>query len=138
MLINQLSVFIENRKGTLAILTDALFNYGMDIRAIAVFDTNEFGIVRIIVDDPVTALTMLKKDGFIAKISQVIAVEPVDKPGSLNEIFHIMGDNNLNIEYIYSFVMRKREMPYVVFKVDDQVKALEVLGKYGLNTKLEL
>lgn len=136
MLINQLSVFVENRKGSLATLTDALLKYGIDIRAIAVFDTNEFGIVRIIVDDPDKALAMLKEDGFVAKLSQVIAVEPIDKPGSLNELFHIMGDNDLNIEYIYSFVMRQREMPYVVFKVDDQIKALEILEKHGINTKI--
>jgi hypothetical protein len=138
MLIQQLSVFVENRHGVLATLTDALVRYGIDIRAIAVFDTTEFGIVRLIVDDPEKALQNLKADGFVAKLSEVIAVEPEDKPGSLNELFHIMGDNGLNIEYIYSFVMRKREMPYVVFKVDDQEKALDVLKSKGLNTRIDL
>lgn len=133
MLINQLSVFIENKKGTLGSLTDALLKHNIDIRAIAVFDTNEFGIVRLVVDDPEKALEVLKKEGFIAKSSKVIAVEPTDKPGSLNEIFKVMGENDINIEYIYSFVMRKHEMPYVVFKVDNQDKALEVLAKGGIS-----
>ena len=133
MLINQLSVFIENKKGTLASLTDALLKHKLDIRAIAVFDTNEFGIVRLIVDDPNRALTILKKEGFIAKSSNVIAVEPKDEPGSLNEIFKLMSANDINIEYIYSFVMRKHEMPYVVFKVDNQEKALKVLDEGGIN-----
>jgi hypothetical protein len=133
MLINQLSVFIENKKGTLASLTEALLKHKLDIRAIAVFDTNEFGIVRLIVDDPDRALLILKKEGFIAKSSKVIAVEPEDEPGSLNEIFKLMSANDINIEYIYSFVMRKHEMPYVVFKVDNQEKALKVLDEGGIN-----
>lgn len=137
MLIDQLSVFVENRHGALASVTDALLRYGVDIRAIAVFDTTEFGIVRMVVDQPEEALKHLKADGFVAKLSKVIAVEPVDKPGSLNELFHIMGDHGINIEYIYSFVMRRREMPYVVFKTNNQEKALEVLKAKGLNTKVD-
>jgi hypothetical protein len=133
MLINQLSVFIENKKGTLASLTEALLKHKLDIRAIAVFDTNEFGIVRLIVDDPDRALVILKKEGFIAKSNNVIAVEPEDEPGSLNGIFKLMSANDINIEYIYSFVMRKHEMPYVVFKVDNQEKALKVLDEGGIN-----
>lgn len=138
MLIDQLSVFVENRHGALAAVTEALYRYGVDIRAIAVFDTIEFGIVRIVVDKPEEALKQLKADGFVAKLSKVIAVEPIDKPGSLNELFHIMGDNGINIEYIYSFVMRRREMPYVVFKTDNQEKALQILKEKGLNTVVDL
>jgi hypothetical protein len=133
MLIKQLSVFIENKKGTLASLTQALVSNQIDIRAIAVFDTNEFGIVRIIVNDPDKALDVLKKEGFIAKVSKVIAVEPEDKPGSLNDIFNLLNENDINIEYIYSFVMRRHEMPYIVFKVDQQDKAIEVLNDSGVN-----
>ncbi len=133
MLIKQLSVFIENKRGTLASLTDTLMRNKLDIRAIAVFDTNEFGIVRLVVDDPDRALEVLKEDGFIAKVSKVIAVEPEDKPGSLNGIFQILNDNGISIDYIYSFVMRKKEMPFIVFKVDDHEKAVEVLTTNGIN-----
>ena len=133
MMIKQLSVFIENKKGTLANLTGALVKNNLDIRAIAVFDTNEFGIVRLVVDDPDKALEVLKKEGFIAKMSRVIAIEPEDTPGSLNKIFNILSQYDINIDYIYSFVMRQHELPYIAFKVDKLEKAVEVLLANGVN-----
>ena len=133
MLIKQLSVFIENKKGTLANLTGALVKNDLDIRAIAVFDTNEFGIVRLVVDNPDKALEVLKKEGFIAKLSRVIAIEPEDTPGSLNKIFNILSEHDINIDYIYSFVMRLHELPYIAFKVDKLEKAVEILTANGIN-----
>lgn len=133
MLIKQISIFIPNKKGSLSQLTDILIAHNIDIRAIAVFDTTEFGILRIVVDDPDRAVEVLKAEGIVAKVSKVIAVEPEDKPGSLNEIFNILKDNEINIEYIYSFVMRKNEMPYIVLKVDQQEKAAEILTANGIN-----
>ncbi|MEL7655867.1 MAG: ACT domain-containing protein, partial [Bacillota bacterium] len=127
MLIKQISIFIPNKKGSLSDLTDILIAHNIDIRAIAVFDTTEFGILRIVVDDPDRAVEILKEKGVVAKVSRVIAVEPEDKPGSLNEIFSILRDSDINIEYIYSFIMRKKEMPYVVLKVDDQERAVDEL-----------
>lgn len=133
MLIKQISIFIPNKKGSLSQLTDILVAHKIDIRAIAVFDTTEFGILRIVVDDPDRAVEVLKSEGIVAKVSKVLAVEPEDKPGSLNEIFTILKDNEINIEYIYSFVMRKAEMPYIVLKVDEQEKAAEILAANGIN-----
>ncbi|MEG1584773.1 MAG: ACT domain-containing protein [Anaerovorax sp.] len=133
MLIKQISIFIPNRKGSLSELTDILIAHKIDIRAIAVFDTTEFGILRIVVDDPDKAVEILSGAGVVAKVSKVLAVEPEDKPGALNEIFHILGDHNLNIEYIYSFIMRKTEMPYVVLKLDDQERGAKVLSANGIN-----
>jgi hypothetical protein len=133
MMIKQLSVFIENKKGTLANLTGALVKNNLDIRAIAVFDTNEFGIVRLVVDNPDKALEVLKKEGFIAKLSRVIAIEPEDTPGSLNNIFNILSEHDINIDYIYAFVMRLHELPYIAFKVDKLEKAVEVLTANGIN-----
>lgn len=133
MLIKQLSVFIENKKGTLANLTGALVKNNLDIRAIAVFDTNEFGIVRLVVDNPDKALSVLKKEGFIAKLSRVIAIEPEDTPGSLNRIFNILSEHDISIDYIYSFVMRLHELPYIAFKVDKLEKAVEILTANGIN-----
>jgi len=133
MLIKQISIFIPNKKGSLARLTEILVRHNIDIRAIAVFDTAEYGILRIVVDDPDRALEILNKEGIVAKVSKVIAVEPEDKPGSLNQIFSILRDADINIEYIYSFIMRKREMPYVVLKVDNQEKAVDVLTAHGIN-----
>lgn len=133
MLIKQISIFIPNKKGSLSQLTDILIAHNIDIRAIAVFDTAEFGILRIVVDDPDRAVEVLNKEGVVAKVSKVIAVEPEDKPGSLNEIFTILKDADVNIDYIYSFIMRKKEMPYIVLKVDEQEKAVDVLTTAGIN-----
>lgn len=133
MLIKQISIFIPNKKGSLAQLTDILIAHNIDIRAIAVFDTSEFGILRVVVDDPDRAVEILNQEGVIAKVSKVIAVEPEDKPGSLNQIFSILRDADINVDYIYSFIMRKKEMPYIVMKVDQQEKAVEVLADHGIN-----
>jgi hypothetical protein len=133
MLIKQISIFIPNKKGSLSQLTDILIAHNIDIRAIAVFDTAEFGILRIVVDDPDRAIKILNQEGIVAKVSKVIAVEPEDKPGSLNQIFNILRDADINIDYVYSFIMRKKELPYIVMKVDDQEKAVEVLVSHGVN-----
>ncbi len=133
MLIKQISIFIPNKKGSLTQLTDILMAHNIDIRAIAVFDTAEYGILRIVVDEPDRAVEILKEEGIVAKVSKVIAVEPEDKPGSLNEIFSILRDSNINIEYIYSFIMRKKEMPYIVLKVNDQERAADELTAQGIN-----
>ena len=133
MLIKQISIFIPNKKGSLSQLTDILIARNIDIRAIAVFDTAEFGILRIVVDDPDRAVEILKEEGIVAKVSRVIAVEPEDKPGSLNEIFSVLRDADINIEYIYSFIMRKKEMPFIVLKVDDQERAVDELTVHGIN-----
>lgn len=132
MLVKQISIFIPNRKGTLAKLTETLKENGIDIRAISVFDTTEFGILRLVVDEPDRTLEILKKEGFVAKVSHVIAVEPDDKPGSLDEIFHILAENDINIEYIYSYVMRLRELPYIVLKTSDMERAIEVLKDHNI------
>jgi len=130
--IKQLSIFIENRKGHLATLTDALRRENIDIRAISVFDTSEYGILRMVVDFPDRALKVLEKEGFTAKISDVLAIEPEDQPGSLCEIFKILDKNDIDIEYIYSFVLRKRGMPLIILKVNHQEKGIQVLQNAGI------
>ena len=133
MLIKQISIFIPNKKGSLSQLTDILSANNIDIRAIAVFDTTEFGIRRIVVDNPDKAVELLKEEGIVAKVSKVLAVECEDKPGAFNEIFDLLSSHDINIEYIYSFVMRKTEMPYIVMKLNDQERAAEILTAHGIN-----
>ncbi|WP_027399745.1 ACT domain-containing protein [Anaerovorax odorimutans] len=133
MLIKQISIFTQNKKGSLSQITEILDAHKIDIRAIAIFDTTEYGILRMVVDDPDKAVELLKAEGIVAKVSKVIAVEPEDKPGALNEIFTVLRDNDLNIEYIYSFVMRKTEMPYIVLKLDNQETAVNILVENGIN-----
>lgn len=132
MIIKQLSIFIENKKGHLASVTKELKKQDIDIRAISVFDTSEFGILRLVVDDPDRALETLEHAGYTAKVSQVLAIQIEDKPGSLNDAFQIMDENNIDIEYIYSFVLRKKALPLIIFKVSDQNKAIEVLQKANI------
>lgn len=132
MLVKQISIFIPNVKGSLAKLTSILVKNNIDIRAISVFDTTEFGILRLVVDNPEETVSLLTKEGIVAKISDVLAVEPEDKPGSLDEIFQILSDNDINIDYIYSYVMRMRELPYIVLKTDHMEKAAKILIEQGI------
>ncbi len=137
MIIKQLSIFIENKKGHLALVTNVLRKENIDIRAISVFDTSEFGILRMVVNKPEEAVNALKEAGYTAKVSKVLAIQPEDRPGSLNEIFNILDENNIDIEYIYSFVMRKRDMPFIIFKVRDEERAIDVLKKYHIQLVAE-
>lgn len=127
MIIKQLSIFIENKKGHLASVTNELKKENIDIRAISVFDTLEFGILRLVVDDPDHAVDVLEKAGFTAKVSDVLAIQPEDKPGSLNEIFQILDEYDVDVEYIYSFVLRKTDLPLIILKVNDQSNAITAL-----------
>lgn len=132
MIIKQLSIFIENKKGHLASVTKELKRENIDIRAISVFDTSEFGILRLVVDDPDQALEILENGGYTAKVSPVLAIQPEDKPGSLNEVFMVLDENDIDIEYIYSFVLRKKDAPLIIFKVNNQEKAIKVLQKANI------
>lgn len=132
MLIKQISIFLPNQKGHLARVTQALLDNRIDIRAIVAFDTADFGILRAIVTEPDRALDVLKAEGFVAKVSKVIVVEPEDRTGSLHEIFALLADQGMNIEYTYSFVMRKGDMPYFVLKVEELERAVDVLAAAGV------
>lgn len=132
MLIKQISIFLPNQKGHLARVTGVLLENKIDIRAMVAFDTADFGILRAIVTEPDRALDVLKNDGFVAKISKVVVVEPEDRTGSLHEIFALLAEKDMNIDYTYSFVMRKGEMPYFVLKVDELEKAIEALTENGI------
>lgn len=132
MIIKQLSIFIENKKGHLASVTKELKKQNIDIRAISVFDTSEFGILRLVVDDPDQALETLENAGYTAKVTPVLAIQPKDKPGSLNEVFMVLDENDIEIEYIYSFVLRKKDAPLIIFKVNNQEKTIKVLQKANI------
>lgn len=130
MLINQLSVFIENKKGKLCEITSVLKDAGIDIRAISVFDSAEFGILRLVVDQPEVGAAALKEAGHVVKQSKVLAVDPSDKVGSLSDVFTLLSTNAINIEYVYSFVMPfNTGSPLIILKTDDQEKAIALLKK---------
>lgn len=132
MAINQLSILISNEKGALAEVTETFCEEGIDVRAISVSDTTEYGILRIVVDDTEKALKCLTEKGIVAKKSEILAINPEDKKGSLTNIFKLLGQNDINIDYIYSFVVKQKEDQYFVLKVDDIAKAEELLEKKGI------
>lgn len=131
-MIKQLSVFVENRPGSLMKVTSALTEEGINIRAVASFDTPEFGILRMVVDKPREAKEALTKRGFVVRIHDVIAVELIDKQGNLNQMLSILASGNINVNYIYSFVIREGQAPVMVFNTNDFEEAAQILEHHGV------
>ena len=119
MAIKQLSVFVENKEGKLREITDILAKAGIDIRALSIADTSEFGILRLIVRDPHKAKALLEKNGFVATINEVVGVEINDRPGGLAEIVRLFAERDINMEYMYAFLTRTENKAYLVVRVDD-------------------
>ena len=125
-MIRQISVFVENQPGSMMNVTSVLTEAGVNIRAISTFDTPEFGIMRLVVDDPVSAKNSLTAKGFVTRVSNVIGVELKDEQGNLNQMLKILADGKINIDYIYSFVIREGKAPVMVFHTDDFEQAEKV------------
>ena len=126
-MIRQISVFVENQPGSMMNVTSVLTEAGVNIRAISTFDTPEFGIMRLVVDDPVSAKNSLTAKGFVTRVSDVIGVELKDEQGILKQMLKILADGKINIDYIYSFVIREGKAPVMVFHTDDFEQAEKVL-----------
>ena len=127
-MIRQISVFVENQPGSMMRVTEVLNEAHVNIRAISTFDTPEFGIMRLVVDDPVRVKESLTEKGFVARITEVIGAELKDENGNLNEMLKILADGKINVNYIYSFVIREGKAPVMVFHTDDFQKAEKVLA----------
>ena len=127
MTIKQISVFLENKKGRLADVTSILSSRKINIRALTLADTTDFGVLRIIVNDTPTCLEVLKTAGFIAQQTEVIAVEMPDQPGGLHGVLSTFDEHDINIEYMYAFVEKKSNNAVVIFKVDEVAEAVEML-----------
>ncbi len=123
----QISVFIENRSGRLAKITTVLGNAGINIRAMSLADTSDFGILRLIVSDAEKAADTLKDHGFTVRISRVIAVAIPDVPGALGNLLSLMELAGLNVEYMYAFVQKNMDQAIIIFRFDQTEKAVEVL-----------
>lgn len=126
-MIRQISVFVENQPGSMMNVTSVLTEAKINIRAISTFDTPEFGIMRLIVDDPVRAKKSLTEKGFVTRVGNVIGAELKDEKGNLNQMLKILADGQINVNYIYSFVIRQDKAPVMVFNTDDFEKAEKVL-----------
>ena len=131
-MIRQISVFVENQPGSMMNVTSVLTEAGVNIRAISTFDTPELGIMRLVVDDPVSAKKSLTEKGFVTRVSDVIGVELKDEQGNLNQMLKILADGKINIDYIYSFVIREGKAPVMVFHTDDFQRAEKVLEDAGV------
>ena len=126
-MIKQISVFVENQPGSMMRVTSVLTESHVNIRAISTFDTPEFGILRLVVDDPAKAKESLTQKGFVTRVNDVIGAELRDEKGNLNEMLRILADGKINVNYIYSFVIREEKAPVIVFHTDDFQKAEQVL-----------
>ncbi|MFP4384039.1 MAG: ACT domain-containing protein [Spirochaetia bacterium] len=134
MTVKQISVFIENISGRLAEVTRLLSDAEINLRALTIADTADFGILRIIVDDPEKAVRLLESNTFTAKITEVIGVEVKDDPGALAEVLELFEKNDVNIEYLYVTLERKEDGAVVIFKVEDLDRGLDIVNKNGLKT----
>jgi len=132
MNVKQLSIFLENKVGRLLETTEVLASQDINIRAMSIADTTDFGIVRLIVENVDKACRLLKMHDFTVEITEVIAVEIDDKPGQLAKILRTLQDNNLNIEYCYAFVERNQDKAVVILRMESTDKAIQTLINNGI------
>jgi hypothetical protein len=133
MVIKQISVFVENKQGRLYTLTDVLAKEGIDLKAMTIADTMDFGIMRCIVADPDRTLRVIRENDFTASITEVIAVEVPDMPGGLSKILKLLSEAKISVEYLYSFVRKHKDNALIIFRVEDPNGAVEVLNGGGVN-----
>jgi hypothetical protein len=133
MKIKQISVFMENRSGRLAKITTVLGNAGVNIRAMSLADTSDFGILRLIANNTDKARDTLSDHGFTVRISEVTAVAIPDAPGALGNLLSIMEHAGLNVEYMYAFVQKNMDQAIIIFHFDDIDKAIETLLENDIN-----
>ena len=132
MNIYQVSVFVENKEGRLADITRILAQNNINIRALSIADTTNFGILRLIVNDPRKAESALTENGFTVSLTKVIAIEVPDVPGGLADALRILGENSIGIEYMYAFLGNIEEKAVVVMRMEDDERARKVLEENGI------
>ena len=132
MKVEQLAIFLENKSGRLAAITKILSDSGINIRALSVADTADFGILRVIVDQTDKAKQVLKDAGFTVGLTDVVAVEVADKPGGLSEVLAVLNQVEINVEYMYAFVEKSGQNAVIIFRFDDADTAIEVLQNAGI------
>jgi hypothetical protein len=133
MTIDQISVFIENKQGTLAEVIGIMGGAGIDLRALSLADTADFGVLRVIVNDPKKAHELLKAANFVVSVTPVLAVPIADVPGGLAKVLRALAAENVSVEYAYASITRKIGDAYVVFRVEDNAKAASVLAAQGID-----
>ncbi len=135
MSIKQISVFIENQPGALYGMTGVLAQHKIDMRALSLAETKDFGIVRIIVNNVYAATTVLKEAGYVHSLTPVVGVAIPDTPGGLNKVLQVLTNAKINVEYMYAFLGGKdSEHAYMIFRVEDPAKASAALAERGVST----
>ncbi len=132
-MLKQLSVFLENRSGQLVQITEILTKSGVNIRAINIAETNDYGVLRLVVDDSEKALSVLKDEGFIVKTANIVAAAVPDSVGGLNKLLLSISKHDIDIDYMYSIFGKSDGLAYMIFKVKNPDQLINVLQKDGYN-----
>lgn len=133
MAVKQISVFLENKPGKLAEFTDVLSKNNINLRAMNLADGEDFGIVRLIVDDVYNASTILKDANYVSSVKDVLAVKLSDEPGSLAKVLKVLGDNDVNLQYMYAFTTHTAGTANMIIRATDNQRAAEVLSANGIS-----
>ena len=131
MAIKQLTVFVQNKKGTVVSVTDILSKNNINLRALSIAETQDFGILRLIVNDEKAAEAVLRENGYLIKVIDVVGVKIGDAPGKLTEALDVLDKADINVEYLYAFMARTEKHAYVVLRVEDNVAAESALANAG-------
>ena len=140
MAIKQLTVFVENKQGALVSITDTLSKHDINIRALSIAETQEFGILRLIVNDEKTAERILSEEGYLIKITEVVGVKIGDEPGKLTAALDVLDKADINVEYLYAFMARTEKHAYVVLRVESNEVAESALvnAEFKLITEADI
>ena len=131
MAIKQLTVFVQNKKGTVVSVTDILSKNNINLRALSIAETQDFGILRLIVNDEQAAEKVLADNGYLIKVIDVVGVKIGDEPGKLTAALDVLDKADINVEYLYAFMTRTEKHAYVVIRVEDNAVAEKVLADAG-------
>jgi len=139
-MIHQISIFLENRAGQLALVTRVLADHGVDMRAISIAETSDYGVLRVIVDDAERATNVLLENGYVLSMTPVTAVAVPDHSGGLAPVLEALAEGNMDVEYMYSLFTHKEGMAYMVFRISDEERFAALLAAHGVSlaTKEEL
>lgn len=137
MAIKQLTVFVENKQGAIVSITETLSKHNINLRALSIAETQEFGILRLIVDNETMAEKILNEAGYLIKITDVVGVKISDEPGKLSAALKVLDENKINMEYLYAFMTRTEKHAYVVVRVEDNKAAETALANAGFKIVTE-
>lgn len=133
MSLKQLTIFVENKKGSLVNITKCLADHNVNLRALSIADTQDFGILRLIVNDNENAIKALSELGCLVKTTEVVGVKIGDQPGKLSKALEVLDKENINMEYLYAFMARTEKHAYVVLRVADNALAEKALENAGFH-----